>query len=184
MLSPCYLFFSDDLSTLHETAQSTCNNNNSLQIKSEDTDMPIDGGFHQSAAAHQLSSSLNLPTINRNTAATLSSSGGGGGSASTPTDGGINSSNNNSSCQQQQHSQQQLPTPVLSNKGGGGGGGGGGSMEYMQTQNHIFVFSTILANKSAEAVINRQFPSIIAYHCAQPGSKKFLEVRTYLFTYT
>lgn len=53
-----------------------------------------------------------------------------------------------------------------------------GTMEaqYMQQQSQIFVFSTTLANKSAEAVLQGQFPSIIAYHCAQPGTKKYLEV--------
>lgn len=48
--------------------------------------------------------------------------------------------------------------------------------QYMQQQSQIFVFSTMLANKGAEAVLHGQFPSIIAYHCAQPGTKKFLEV--------
>ncbi|KAJ6642422.1 Protein BCL9 like, partial [Pseudolycoriella hygida] len=62
---------------------------------------------------------------------------------------------------------QPVPSNVMSKQSGG--------MEYMQTQNHIFVFSTSLANKSAEAVMTRQYASIIAYHCAQPGSKKFLE---------
>ncbi|XP_066997121.2 protein BCL9 homolog isoform X2 [Anabrus simplex] len=52
-----------------------------------------------------------------------------------------------------------------------------GTMEaqYMQQQSQIFVFSTALANKSAEAVLQGQYPSIIAYHCAQPGTKKYLE---------
>lgn len=56
-----------------------------------------------------------------------------------------------------------------------------GTMEaqYMQQQSQIFVFSTTLANKSAEAVLQGQFPSIIAYHCAQPGTKKYLEVCTF-----
>lgn len=75
---------------------------------------------------------------------------------------------------------QPLPSNVMNKQSGGSGnsgGGGGGGMEYMQTQNHIFVFSTSLANKSAEAVMNRVFPSIIAYHCAQPESKNFLKVR-------
>lgn len=48
--------------------------------------------------------------------------------------------------------------------------------QYMQQQSQIFVFSTTLANKSAEAVLQGQFPSIIAYHCSQPGTKKYLEV--------
>lgn len=47
----------------------------------------------------------------------------------------------------------------------------------MQQQSQIFVFSTALANKGAEAVRGGQFQSIIAYHCAQPGTKKFLEVK-------
>lgn len=47
----------------------------------------------------------------------------------------------------------------------------------MQQQSQIFVFSTQWANKGAEAVLQGHFPSIIAYHCAQPGTKKFLEVR-------
>lgn len=72
--------------------------------------------------------------------------------------------------------QQPLQSNVIGKQQQQSGGGGGGGMEYMQTQNHIFVFSTTLANKSAEAVMNRQYSSIIAYHCAQPGSKKFLEV--------
>ncbi|KAJ9574013.1 hypothetical protein L9F63_008610, partial [Diploptera punctata] len=52
-----------------------------------------------------------------------------------------------------------------------------GTMEaqYMQQQSQIFVFSTALANKSAEAVLEGHFSTIIAYHCAQPGTKKYLE---------
>lgn len=53
--------------------------------------------------------------------------------------------------------------------------GSGGCNEYMQQQNHVFVFSTQLANKSAEAVLGGQFPTIIAYHCMQPSTKLFLE---------
>lgn len=48
--------------------------------------------------------------------------------------------------------------------------------QYMQQQSQVFVFSTTLANKAAEAVIKGQFKSIIAYHCAQPKTKKYLEV--------
>lgn len=46
-----------------------------------------------------------------------------------------------------------------------------------QQQSQIFVFSTLLANKGAESVISGQHHSIIAYHCAQPATKKYLEVR-------
>lgn len=56
------------------------------------------------------------------------------------------------------------------------GSGTGGEAQYMQQQSQIFVFSTILANKGAEAVLQGQFPSIIAYHCSQAATKKFLEV--------
>jgi B-cell CLL/lymphoma 9 protein len=45
----------------------------------------------------------------------------------------------------------------------------------MQQQSHIFVFSTVLANKGAEAVRNGQFLTIIAFHCAQAETKKFLQ---------
>lgn len=48
-------------------------------------------------------------------------------------------------------------------------------VQYMQQQSQIFVFSTMLANAGAEEVIQGRFPSIIAYHCAQPGTKKYLE---------
>ena len=48
--------------------------------------------------------------------------------------------------------------------------------QYMQQQSQIFVFSTNLANKAAETVLQGQFQTIIAFHCSQPGTKKFLEV--------
>lgn len=46
----------------------------------------------------------------------------------------------------------------------------------MQQQSQIFVFSTGLANKGAEAVRNGLYPTIIAYHCAQPETRKILSV--------
>lgn len=49
--------------------------------------------------------------------------------------------------------------------------------EFLQQQSQIFVFSTALANQGADAVVQSHFPSIIAFHCAQPGTKKYLEVR-------
>ena len=58
-----------------------------------------------------------------------------------------------------------------------GTGTGGGEAQYMQQQSQIFVFSTTLANKGAEAVFQGQFPSIIAYHCAQAATRKYLEVK-------
>ncbi|KAH8252403.1 hypothetical protein KR038_005602, partial [Drosophila bunnanda] len=54
-------------------------------------------------------------------------------------------------------------------------GGGNNCLDYMQQQNHIFVFSTQLANKGAESVLSGQFQTIIAYHCTQPATKNFLE---------
>lgn len=68
---------------------------------------------------------------------------------------------------------QPLPSNVMNKQSGG--------MEYMQQQSQIFVFSTALANKGAENVINNHYPSIIAYHCAQPGTKKFLDVSFFIF---
>ncbi|XP_072946097.1 protein BCL9 homolog isoform X3 [Epargyreus clarus] len=59
---------------------------------------------------------------------------------------------------------QTLPSNVISKQAGS-----------MEQQSQIFVFSTLLANKGAEAVISGQHQSIIAYHCAQPGTKKYLE---------
>ncbi|XP_063990917.1 protein BCL9 homolog isoform X1 [Diachasmimorpha longicaudata] len=55
------------------------------------------------------------------------------------------------------------------------GGGSCGEAQYMQQQSQIFVFSTQWANKGAEAVLQGQFPSIVAYHCSQPQTKKYLE---------
>lgn len=55
------------------------------------------------------------------------------------------------------------------------------SFQYMQQQSQIFVFSTALANKGAEAVRSGQFSTIIAYHCAQPETKKFLQVTAIKF---
>nr|AAL91368.1 legless [Drosophila melanogaster] len=53
--------------------------------------------------------------------------------------------------------------------------GSSNCLDYMQQQNHIFVFSTQLANKGAESVLSGQFQTIIAYHCTQPATKSFLE---------
>ncbi|KAM7341201.1 BCL9 domain-containing protein legless isoform 2-T2 [Cochliomyia hominivorax] len=64
---------------------------------------------------------------------------------------------------------------VASNIISSGGNSINNCMEYMQQQNHIFVFSTQLANKGAEAVLAGQFPTIIAYHCTQPATKSFFE---------
>ncbi|KAL0108733.1 hypothetical protein PUN28_014104 [Cardiocondyla obscurior] len=50
-----------------------------------------------------------------------------------------------------------------------------GEAQYMQQQSQIFVFSTTLANKAADTVLRGEYSSIIAYHCAQPGTKKYLE---------
>lgn len=57
-----------------------------------------------------------------------------------------------------------------------GASAGSGEAQYMQQQSQIFVFSTTLANKGAEAVLRGDYLSIIDYHCAQPGTKKYLEV--------
>ncbi len=48
--------------------------------------------------------------------------------------------------------------------------------QYMQQQSQIFVFSTQLANKGADAVFSGNYPSIIAFHTSHPATRKFLEV--------
>lgn len=58
-----------------------------------------------------------------------------------------------------------------------------GEAQYMQQQSQIFVFSTMLANKAAETVLRGEYSSIIAYHCAQPGTKKYLEVLSAVLNY-
>merc|ERR1719210_2135936 len=56
------------------------------------------------------------------------------------------------------------------------GKGGDRTMDqqYMQQSSQIFVFSTEWANNSAHAVMNQEFPSIIAWHFNQPDTKKHL----------
>ncbi|ACY70529.1 hypothetical protein DVIR88_6g0066 [Drosophila virilis] len=69
-------------------------------------------------------------------------------------------------------------SPGASNFMGGNNSVGnalGNCLDYMQQQNHIFVFSTQLANNGAESVLSGQFQTIIAYHCTQPATKSFLE---------
>lgn len=61
-----------------------------------------------------------------------------------------------------------------------GTGTNAGEAQYMQQQSQIFVFSTQMANKGAEMVMQGQFPTIIAYHMAQPNTKKYLEVNKYV----
>ncbi|XP_075166859.1 protein BCL9 homolog [Haematobia irritans] len=69
-----------------------------------------------------------------------------------------------------------FPCSTQSDSQGMLSGNTGCGLGYMiQQQNHVFVFSTQLANKSAEAVLGGQYPSIIAYHCMQPSTKMFLE---------
>ena len=78
---------------------------------------------------------------------------------------------------------QPLPSNVLS-KGGQDRSNMEGS-QYMQTSSQIYVFSTSWANKSAEAVFNDQFPSIVMWHESQPETKKALLVsfkRLFLMT--
>ena len=48
--------------------------------------------------------------------------------------------------------------------------------QYMQQQSRVFVFSTQLANRAFEAVVQGRQPTIIAHHCSQTGASKLLEV--------
>jgi hypothetical protein len=71
---------------------------------------------------------------------------------------------------------QPLPSNVL-----GKGGDRTLDQQYMQQSSQIFVFSTQWANRSADAVMQEQYPSIIAWHESQPDTKKHLEV--YIWKY-
>lgn len=53
------------------------------------------------------------------------------------------------------------------------------SMEppFMQQQSQIFVFSTNMANKAAESVVQGQYKSMLDFHLDQANTKKFLQVR-------
>lgn len=59
---------------------------------------------------------------------------------------------------------------------------GSGEAQYMQQQSQIYVFSTLLANKGADAVMRGDYPSIIDFHRAQPTTKKYLEVLRTMLT--
>ncbi|KAL6430509.1 hypothetical protein ACFW04_007834 [Cataglyphis niger] len=67
--------------------------------------------------------------------------------------------------------------PLVSNVVGKqmGTGASSGDPQYMQQQNHVFVFSTQLANGAADVISRGECPSLIAYHLAQPATKKYLE---------
>jgi hypothetical protein len=47
--------------------------------------------------------------------------------------------------------------------------------QYMQQSNAIYVFTTQLANQAAESVSNHQYPSLVAFAKAQPGTREILE---------
>lgn len=68
--------------------------------------------------------------------------------------------------------------PLVSNVVGKqmGTGASSGDVQYMQQQNHVFVFSTQLANAAGDVISRGECPSLIAYHLAQPATKKYLEV--------
>lgn len=55
---------------------------------------------------------------------------------------------------------------------------GGGGQENMTStpSSQVFVFSTMLANKAAEAVLNGSLNSILSYHLEEPDTKWFIEV--------
>ena len=75
---------------------------------------------------------------------------------------------------------QPLSSNVLGKEGPGSGAGGGmGDQQYMQTSSQLYVFSTQWANQGARAVMNNEYPSIIAWHESQPETKKHLEVSNY-----
>lgn len=146
-----------------------------------------DGSVSQSSVGHIVSgATANLNLINNSNANPLTSKSALDGFCSDPSAStSISSNTPNVPCNIPLNASFILNNLSNSNnplQGGGGtniiSGGNGGinnCMEYMQQQNHIFVFSTQLANKGAEAVLAGQFPTIIAYHCTQPATKSFFE---------
>lgn len=50
-------------------------------------------------------------------------------------------------------------------------------MTLLPPPNRIFMFSTELANRAAEAVIQGRVPSIVSYHMAQPQNQRFLRLQ-------
>lgn len=67
----------------------------------------------------------------------------------------------------QQQQQSQIPSNIINKQSN--------TIEYMQQQSQIFVFSTALANAAAEAVYKGLSRSIIDFHLQQTVTKKFLE---------
>ena len=67
---------------------------------------------------------------------------------------------------------QPLPSNVLGKEGGRNM-----DQQYMQQSSQIYVFSTKWANMGAEAVMQDAYPSIVAWHEAQPDTKTHMEVR-------
>ena len=68
-------------------------------------------------------------------------------------------------------STQPLPSNVLSKQQSAM------DQQYMQQSSQIYVFSTKWANMGAEAVMQDAYPSIVAWHEAQPDTKTHMEVR-------
>ena len=56
--------------------------------------------------------------------------------------------------------------------------------QYMQQSSQLYVFTTEWANKAAEALRQQQHPSIVSWHESQPETKKHLEVRVQLNTFS
>lgn len=66
--------------------------------------------------------------------------------------------------------------------GSGGMLMGGGQMQveagghFIQNHSPVFVFSTTMANRAAEAIERGQFESIIHFHKCHPDTQRFLQV--------
>nr|XP_027198520.1 uncharacterized protein DDB_G0283357-like [Dermatophagoides pteronyssinus] len=73
------------------------------------------------------------------------------------------------------HAPNMKTPPMDSGIGNMGSGGGGGGGQFIQQQNQVFVFNTMMANNAADAVEQGRFPSIIHFHMNQPITKKFME---------
>jgi hypothetical protein len=47
---------------------------------------------------------------------------------------------------------------------------------FLQANNQVFVFSTLLANQAAESVLKSEYPNIIEYHKSLPSTAQYLSV--------
>lgn len=173
--------------TLNQDASNLLNNNANLSILNNNMDVNVNNTKTTSNIISNANESIhtnsntglniNPGIINNNIQSNTK-----GGISHVGNNISISKSNNTSSNNSNTNNNIMINTNANSNNNSNMNSGsgnapimGGNCFDYMQQQNHIFVFSTQLANKGADAVLSGQYPTIIAYHCTQPATKNFLE---------